>query len=119
MDDPSARSWACHALRFYFPFGNIPRRSRDPYPFGFSRVLLTHSRIASSTVSIHNLHGNGLPEDRCGRELLGSLAERLALFRAVNAVQPDALALAVVQDRDRVAIGDAHHAASEVGGEGG
>ncbi len=33
-------------------------------------------------------------------------------------MQPDTLALAVVQDRDGVAIADAHHAASEVGGEG-
>jgi len=42
----------------------------------------------------------------------------LALLRAVNAVQPNALALAVVQDRDGVAVADAYRAAGEVGGEG-
>ncbi len=53
---------------------------------------------------------------RC--ELLGSGAERLALLRAIDAVQPNALTLAAVQDRDGVAIGHAHHAAAKVGGEG-
>ncbi len=33
-------------------------------------------------------------------------------------MQPYALALAVVQDRDRVAVADAPHTAGEVGGEG-
>ena len=47
-----------------------------------------------------------------------SSVERLPLLRAVNAVQPDALALAVVQHRDGVTVGGAHHAAREVGGEG-
>jgi len=65
------------------------------------------------------LHGDALPQFQLGCELLSSLAERLPLFRAVNAVQPDALAFAVVQHRDGVTVADAHHAASEVGGEGG
>ncbi len=46
------------------------------------------------------LHGDALHEYQLGCELLGSLPERLALLRAVNTVQPDTLALAVVQDGD-------------------
>ncbi len=42
----------------------------------------------------------------------------LALLRTVDAVEPYALTLAVVQDRDGIAVADAHHAAGEVGGEG-
>ncbi len=45
-------------------------------------------------------------------------AQRLTLPGAVDPMQPDALALAVVHDRDRVAVGHAHHAAGEIGGEG-
>ncbi len=64
------------------------------------------------------LHGDDLHEYQLGRELLGSVAERLPLLRAVDAVQPDTLAFAVVQHGDRIAVADAHDAASEVGGEG-
>ncbi len=63
------------------------------------------------------LHGDALHEYQRGRELLGAVAERLPLFRAVNTVQPNTLALAIVQHSDGVAIGHAHHAAGEVGGE--
>ncbi len=52
-----------------------------------------------------------LPKVRCN--LLDPFAKRLPLLRAVNPVQPDALAFAVVQDRDRVAVRDAHDAAGE------
>jgi len=65
------------------------------------------------------LHGDALHEYQLGCELLGSVAECLALLRAVNAVQPDALALAVVQHRDGVAVRHAHDLAGEVRGEGG
>ncbi len=64
------------------------------------------------------LHGDALHEYQRGCELLGSFAKCLASLRAVNAVQPDALAFALVQDRDGVAVADADHAAGEVGGEG-
>ncbi len=47
------------------------------------------------------------------------IANWTRLLRAVNAVQPDTFALAVVQDGDGVAVRDAHHAASEVGGDSG
>ena len=78
-----------------------------------------HTHRAPIAVPIQDLHGDSVAEDQPGRELLGSLPKRLPLFRAVNAVQPDTLALAVVQHGDGVAVADAHHAASEVGGEGG
>ena len=35
-----------------FPFGKIPFRSLDPYPFRFSRYFLSKSRSASSTKSL-------------------------------------------------------------------
>ncbi len=36
--------------------------------------------------------------------LESAVAERLPLLRAVNAVEPDTLALAVVQDREGIAV---------------
>ncbi len=78
---------------------------------------LTHR--APIAVTIQDVHGDGLPGDQRGRELLGPLAEHLPLFRAVNAVQSDAFALALVQHRDGVAVCHSHHATGEVGGEGG
>ena len=73
---------------------------------------------APIAISIHDLHGDSGAEDQLRRELLGAVAERLALLRAVDAVEPNAFALAVVQHGDGVAVRDTDHAAREVGGEG-
>ena len=50
-----------------------------------------HAHGAPIAVTIHNLHGDGLGKDKAGYELLGTLAEGLPLFRAVDAAQPDDL----------------------------
>ncbi len=68
-------------------------------------------------VTIHALHRDSLGKDKVRCELPGSLPKCLALLRAVNTVQPNALVFAVVQHGDGVAVRDAHHAAGEVGGE--
>ncbi len=65
-----------------------------------------HAHRAPVAIPIHDLHCDGSAEDQRGRELLGSVAERLTLLRAVDAMQPDALALAAVHDGDGVAVSD-------------
>ncbi len=69
------------------------------------------SRSTPCTVTV-------LAKTRFDVNCLARFAERLPFLRAVNAVQTDALALAVVHHRDGVAVGHAHHTAGEVGGEG-
>ncbi len=54
---------------------------------------------------------------RC--ELLGAVAERLVPLGAVDPVEPNTLAYAIVQDRDRVVVHDAHNLAGKGCGEGG
>ncbi len=55
-----------------------------------------HAHRPPIAIPIHDLHRDGFAEDQRGCELLGSVAERLPLFRTVNAVQPDALAFPAV-----------------------
>ncbi len=65
------------------------------------------------------LHGHVLPEHQLRCELFRLPAKRLPPFGAVNAVQPNPLGFALVQDGDHVTIADAHHHAAEVGPEAG
>ncbi len=94
--------------RFYSRFA--PRFTPDS---GYNSIALHHtrmagfSRIGNTFVILYHSPSHSVS------------SPSFALLRAVNPVQPDALALAVVQDGDGVAIGDAHDAASEVGGEAG
>ncbi len=59
---------------------------------------------APLAVMIHKVHCNRLAEHQLRCELLGFLAECLTLFKTVNAMQPDALALPVVQHGDGISI---------------
>ncbi len=70
------------------------------------------------TTSELNRDCNREAKDKVRCELLAPLSERLPLFLTVNAMQPNALPRTIVQHGDRVAVGDANHAAREVGGEG-
>ena len=78
-----------------------------------------HTHRAPIAVTIHDLHGDSLRKDKVRCELLGAVAKRLPLLGTVNAVQPDALALPVVQHGDGVTVADAHDLAGEIRGEGG
>ncbi len=49
-----------------------------------------HAHRPPIAVTIHDLHGDSVAEYQRGCELLGAVAERLELFRAVDAVQADA-----------------------------
>jgi len=53
------------------------------------------------------------PKNHRGRSLLGSMAVRLTLLGAVNAVEADTLSSVVVQDFDGVAIEDRDDGAGE------
>jgi len=69
---------------------------------------------ASISVPAHGNDRHGLAKGE--RELLGLRAERLALLGAVDAVQADLLAAAVVKNGDAVAVGDAEVLAGELCG---
>ena len=59
---------------------------------------------AHIAVTIHEPHGDSVAEHQLRCELLGLPTERLPLLRAVDAVQSDTLAFALVQHRNGVAI---------------
>jgi len=61
---------------------------------------------AAVTVGIVNLQGNGLAFDASGSELLGFRSPGLRHFGRVDTPEPDADALAVVEDGDGVPVGD-------------
>jgi hypothetical protein len=63
-------------------------------------------------------HSDRFPESQISCELTGAASRRLAPLRAVDSIKPYPGLPMVVQDRDRVAIGDADHFAGERGGFG-
>jgi len=58
-------------------------------------------------------HNAALREVKC--HMLGSLAERLAFLRAVDAAEADAFRVVVVQHFEGVAVEDGDDGAGEVG----
>ena len=64
-------------------------------------------------VDITNVDRHGLLKHQCRSELLGALAEVLAILRAVDAFESNADGVTVAHDRDRVPIGNANHSPGE------
>lgn len=82
-------------------------------------IVIDHADDPAVAVNVLFLDADLLFEDLPGGELLGLGAEVLMALRRINAGQPDLVLLAVLEDGDGVAVGDADHLAGDVGrGEG-
>jgi hypothetical protein len=59
------------------------------------------------------LDGDGTPEHQCGGRELRHLPERLALLRAINAIQSNPFSLSVVEDINTVSVENTDDITSE------
>lgn len=62
---------------------------------------------ATVFIDIQDIDGDIFSEDHRGSEFLRLLAKFLAGFRAIDSIQPDLVLLLVLQDGDRITVGDA------------
>src|SRR5262245_44768569 len=62
-------------------------------------------------IQTSDMHEDGLPKHEASRKLPGLCTEGLALLRGVDPMQTDDLLAPGVEDRERVAVRDADHAA--------
>jgi len=82
-----------------------------------STIGQTHvGKDASRPIAAVRLEEDFLPKHHCGRRLLGLMAVRLTLLRAVDTTQTDAFGVLLVQDVKNIAVMDRYDDAREVGG---